>query len=81
MGFSGRSTQPDPDPVATQEWQDSIRAVEQRLGSDEAKRLLHATLEAAKQAGFLQTKQVDGVATTGGFSALAATFYWVLKAC
>ena len=51
MGFSGRSTQPDPDPVATQEWQDSIRAVEQRLGSEEAKRLLHATLEAAKQAG------------------------------
>ncbi len=51
MGFSGRSTQPDPDPVATQEWQDSIRAVEQQLGSEEAKRLLHATLEAAKQAG------------------------------
>ena len=51
MGFSGRSTQPDPDPVATQEWQDSIRAVEQRLGSEEAKRLLHATLDAAKQAG------------------------------
>ena len=51
MGFSGRSTQPDPDPVSTQEWQDSIRAVEQRLGSEEAKRLLHATLDAAKQAG------------------------------
>jgi len=51
MGFSRRSTSPDPDPVATQEWRDSIRAVADQLGEDEAKRLLHATVESAKDAG------------------------------
>src|SRR5210317_305969 len=51
MGFSRRSTSPDPDPVATQEWEDSIRAVAQHLGPEEAQRLLQATVASAKGAG------------------------------
>ncbi len=51
MGFTRRSTQPDPDPVSTREWMDSIRAVKEQLGEEEARRLLHATLEAAREAG------------------------------
>ena len=51
MGFARRSTQPDPDPVTTQEWRDSIHAVAERWGEGEARRLLHATVEAAKDAG------------------------------
>ena len=51
MGFSRRSTSPDPDPVATQEWEDSIRAVAQHLGPEEAQRLLQATVASAKDAG------------------------------
>ena len=51
MGFSRRSTQPDPDPVTTQEWKDSIRAVAEQLGEDEARRLLLATVETAKDHG------------------------------
>ena len=48
MGFARRSTQPDPDPVTTQEWRDSIRAVAEQWGEEEARRLLHATVDAAK---------------------------------
>ncbi len=51
MGFARRSTQPDPDPVTTQEWRDSIQAVAQQWGEGEARRLLHATVESAKDAG------------------------------
>ncbi|HJM55426.1 MAG TPA: pyruvate dehydrogenase (acetyl-transferring), homodimeric type [Poseidonia sp.] len=51
MGFNRRSTQPDPDPVSTQEWTDSIRAVKEQLGEEEARRLLHATLGAAREIG------------------------------
>jgi pyruvate dehydrogenase E1 component len=51
VGFTRRSTQPDPDPVSTREWMDSIRAVKEQLGEEEARRLLHATLEAAREAG------------------------------
>ena len=51
MGFARRSTQPDPDPVTTQEWRDSIRAVAEQWGESEARRLLHATVDAAKDAG------------------------------
>ena len=51
MGFTRRSTQPDPDPVSTREWMDSIRAVKEQLGEEEARRLLHATLGAAREAG------------------------------
>ena len=51
MGFARRSTQPDPDPVTTQEWRDSIRAVADQWGEEEARRLLHATVDAAKDAG------------------------------
>jgi len=59
MGFSRRSTQPDPDPIATEEWQASIRAVQQQMGNHEAKRLLHATIEAAADVGV----EVDVVQT------------------
>ena len=51
MGFARRSTQPDPDPVTTQEWRDSIRAVAEQWGEGEARRLLHATVESARDAG------------------------------
>jgi pyruvate dehydrogenase E1 component len=51
VGFTRRSTQPDPDPVSTREWMDSIRAVKEQLGEEEARRLLHATLGAAREAG------------------------------
>ena len=44
MGFARKSTQPDPDPVTTQEWRDSIRAVAEQWGEGEARRLLHAPL-------------------------------------
>ena len=51
MGFTRRSTQPDPDPVSTREWMDSIRAVKEQRGEEEARRLLHAALGAAREAG------------------------------
>ena len=51
MGFRKRSTQPDPDPVSTQEWMDSIRAVQEQQGDDEARRLLQATVNAARDGG------------------------------
>ena len=36
MRFGVRGTLPDPDPVATQEWVDSILAVRDQLGDEEA---------------------------------------------
>ena len=57
--FNSRSTTPDPDPVTTQEWRDSIRAVEQAHGPEEARRLLLATVQAANDAGV----EIDAVNT------------------
>ena len=51
MGFARRSTQPDPDPVTTQEWRDSIVAIAEQWGENEARRLLQSTVEAAKDVG------------------------------
>lgn len=51
MGFESGSVLPDPDPIVTQEWIDSILAVQGLQGNDEAKRLLLATIGAAKSAG------------------------------
>ena len=42
---------PDPDPVATQEWVDSILAVRNQIGNEEARRLLLATVRAARESG------------------------------
>ena len=44
MGFGVRGTLPDPDPVATQEWVDSILAVRDQLGDEEARRILLSTI-------------------------------------
>ena len=43
LGFESELNLPDPDPVATQEWVDSILAVRNQLGNEEARRLLLAT--------------------------------------
>mgnify|MGYP001248085456 FL=1 len=51
MGFESELNLPDPDPVATQEWIDSILAVRNQLGNDEARRLLLATVRAARENG------------------------------
>ena len=51
MGFESDSVLPDPDPVSTQEWVDSILAVQGQQGNEEARRLLLATISAAKSAG------------------------------
>ena len=51
MTFESDSVLPDPDPISTQEWIDSILAVQGQQGNDEARRLLHATMSAAKSAG------------------------------
>ena len=51
MGFGVRGTLPDPDPVATREWVDSILAVRDQLGDDEARRILLSTVDAARHAG------------------------------
>ena len=51
MRFGVRGTLPDPDPVATQEWIDSILAVRDQIGEEEARRLLLSTVGAAKDAG------------------------------
>ena len=51
MGFESDSVLPDPDPVSTQEWIDSILAVQGQQGNEEARRLLLATMAAAKSAG------------------------------
>ena len=51
MRFGVRGTLPDPDPVATQEWVDSILAVRDQLGDEEARRLLLSTVDAARHAG------------------------------
>ncbi len=51
MRFGVRDTLPDPDPVVTQEWIESILAVAEKLGDEEARRLLIATVNAAQYAG------------------------------
>ena len=51
MGFESDSVLPDPDPISTQEWVDSILAVQGQQGNEEARRLLLATISAAKSAG------------------------------
>jgi pyruvate dehydrogenase E1 component len=51
LGFESDSVLPDPDPVSTQEWIDSILAVQGQQGNEEARRLLLATMAAAKSAG------------------------------
>ena len=51
MRFGVRDTLPDPDPVVTQEWIESILAVAEKLGDEEARRLLLATVNAAQDAG------------------------------
>ncbi|MBT3476618.1 MAG: pyruvate dehydrogenase (acetyl-transferring), homodimeric type, partial [Euryarchaeota archaeon] len=51
MRFGVRGTLPDPDPVATQEWVDSILAVRDQLGDEEARRILLSTIDAARHAG------------------------------
>ena len=51
MGFESELNLPDPDPVATQEWVDSILAVRNQLGNEEARRLLLATVRAARESG------------------------------
>ncbi len=51
MTFESDSVLPDPDPISTQEWIDSILAVQGQQGNAEARRLLLATMNAAKSAG------------------------------
>ena len=51
LGFESELNLPDPDPVATQEWVDSILAVRNQLGNEEARRLLLATVRAARENG------------------------------
>jgi len=51
VGFESDSVLPDPDPISTQEWVDSILAVQGQQGNEEARRLLLATMSAAKSAG------------------------------
>jgi pyruvate dehydrogenase E1 component len=51
LGFESNSVLPDPDPITTQEWIDSILAVQGQQGNEEARRLLLATITAAKAAG------------------------------
>ncbi|MBT3421150.1 MAG: pyruvate dehydrogenase (acetyl-transferring), homodimeric type [Euryarchaeota archaeon] len=51
MGFESDSVLPDPDPISTREWIDSILAVQGQQGNEEARRLLLATIAAAKSAG------------------------------
>ena len=51
MRFGVRGTLPDPDPVATQEWIDSILAISHQLGEQEARRILLATVDAARHSG------------------------------
>ena len=46
-----RNTLPDTDPIMTQEWIESIQSVIEKLGEDEARRLLLATVNAANDAG------------------------------
>jgi pyruvate dehydrogenase E1 component len=51
VGFESDSVLPDPDPISTREWIDSILAVQGQQGNEEARRLLLATMAAAKSAG------------------------------
>ena len=60
MGFESDSVLPDPDPISTQEWVDSILAVQGQHGNEEARRLLLATMSAAKSAGV----DIDAVSYT-----------------
>ena len=46
-----RSNLPDPDPIFTKEWIESILAVNKNLGPQEARRLLLETVQAAIDAG------------------------------
>ena len=46
-----RNPLPDPDPEQTTEWKDSILAVNEKLGSERARRLLLDTISAANQDG------------------------------
>ena len=46
MPFESALNLPDPDPVATQEWIDSILAVRNQIGNEEARRLLLTTVRA-----------------------------------
>ena len=51
MDFKSRSNLPDPDPIFTKEWIESILAVNKNLGPQEARRLLLETVQAAIDAG------------------------------
>jgi len=51
VGFESDSVLPDPDPISTREWIDLILAVQGQQGNEEARRLLLATIAAAKSAG------------------------------
>ncbi len=51
MTFESDSVLPDPDPISTQEWVDSILAVQGQQGNAEARRLLLSTINAAKSVG------------------------------
>ena len=88
MGFTRRSTQPDPDPVSTQEWMDSIRAVKEQLGEEEARRLLHATLSAAREVGvdvdvvntpYLNSIHPDGQGTYPGDLDLEERLHGIIR--
>ena len=88
MGFARRSTQPDPDPVTTQEWRDSIRAVAEQWGEEEARRLLHATVDAAKDAGvdievvetpYLNTIHPDDQGTYPGDLAMEERLHGIIR--
>ena len=87
-GFARRSTQPDPDPVTTQEWRDSIRAVAEQWGEEEARRLLHATVDAAKDAGvdievvetpYLNTIHPDDQGTYPGDLAMEERLHGIIR--
>ena len=51
LDFKSRSNLPDPDPIFTKEWIESILAVNKNLGPQEARRLLLETVQAAIDAG------------------------------
>ena len=51
LDFKSRSNLPDPDPIFTKEWIESILAVNKNLGPQEAHRLLLETVQAAIDAG------------------------------
>ena len=51
LDFKSRSNLPDPDPIFTKEWIESILAVNKNLGPQEARRQLLETVQAAIDAG------------------------------